>query len=291
MAYQLATLFHNPIRLPLSGYLSASIASLILVLFCYNESFLWIYVLALSIGLQGIREAMSEGRKISTFKKRLSRILGFAISVLFNQYFIVLIAACVILLAIVAFPQDIRKRDLSFNRNLSIDLFAATMVVHQSHYFSYAYFIPYLFLKILRIDLVFDGVIFAVGWVSYSIAFLVYGKKRLLVSLSVGHFLASMTLGLLFVYSSDFPISIIAWFLSGFGGGTVYCLKGLQGLSEPRSDLDLWESIGHIFGLVISLLVVWIFGPLYVFLAGAMLAMSVGLLTTLVFPFMMKKRD
>lgn len=277
IAYQLATLLRNPVKLHPLQYVVFSIIGVVVTITAYNLIGFWISVLATSVGLQGVRGLTSKNIRVSTLLKRISRTLGFICSPLFEPRFLVIISFYVVLVALI-FLQDISTGKCVYLRKFSSNILSWTMVIHQTHYFSYAYFIPYVFIRGLGVNVLLGGIAFAIGWVSYSIAFIVYGRKRPIMSLLIGHLLTAIALATLYLGERHLLVVSAAWFMSGFGGGTVYCFRDLQHfMGYP--DLDLWENIGHVLGLVVSVFAVLLLGyPNVVFLNGSMIALSVAII-------------
>lgn len=291
LAYQIASLFKNPIRLSSRQYLGITMFALALSFFANcTESLLWVFIFTLSIGLQGMRTLASDRCEVTTLSKRISRIFGFATSIFFDYPIFILIPACLLVIFFVDRIDMIRQDAVRINKNFRNDILASTMVIHQSHYFTYAYFVPLLFWSSYNINPVFIGCVFSVGWISYSASHILFRKlfkdKRLLATVLVGHVLTSLALFSLVSYTGNFLASIAAWVLSGLGGGTVFCIRELHELSNKfSSDLDLWENLGHVTGLVVSLSAISIFQDFYyVFAIAGMIALSVAFVATLVLP-------
>jgi len=286
LAYQIGPLFKNPILLPSKFYLLAIVITLILSILPnkLTGSF-FISILLLSVGLQGMRELALDGQEVSTFKKRLSRICGFIGAPLFICHLITIVSVCALLTTLLIQRRIWEYGALCFNNNLKPDALSFVMVIHQSHYFSYAYFIPYLFILLLGVNLVYAGLVFAIGWISYSAANVIFGKKHPKISLFLGHLLASTMLASIFYYSNHLEISLLAWFMCGFGGGTVYCIRALQRGMRSSSDLELWENIGHNMGLFISLIGVFLLREFtFTFVFGSILAATTALLALFLRP-------
>jgi hypothetical protein len=281
VAYQAGALFRRPVELPPWQYIFATGLGFMLGLVNHESiALLVLTVLLLSIGLQGGRELILKKTQVSTFAKRVSRVAGFALSGFFDLRFLLAVA-------IVAFTTMLLlRKGLTgvtapfLHRNWHAGLLGVTMLIHQSHYFSYAYFIPFLLLYIHNVSAPLVGLIFCIGWISYSITPFIFAKQSLVRSFLFGHILATLTLFTIFGFFQNFWILILAWFLSGFGGGTVFCLRELErNLVSGKPDLDLWENFGHILGLAISIAVVGISGqPLIVFPVAGVIALLTALL-------------
>ena len=145
------------------------------------------------------------------------------------------------------------------------------------------YLIPFLFWQVHNMSAPFVGLAFCIGWISYSIAPYLHSRRHLTGSFASGHILASLTLITISVFFQNLWVVMLAWFVSGFGGGTVFCLRELESnLADRKPDLDLWENLGHIVGLAICLTLLAVFEqPTIVFLAGGVIAILTGLLLLL----------
>jgi len=226
---------------------------------------------------------MSKKFQLGTFIKRVSRVLGFALSGFFSLPVFIGLACIVVTVLIVLRRQIDSVNFLIIANKWRPNFIEFTMLVHQSHYFTYAYFIPFLFFQGHAIDFSLLGPLFCIGWISYSLTPIIFGKQPTIRTLVIGHLLASATLFMIFWFSRSFTYVTLAWFFSGFGGGTVFCLTKLHKQeADNESDLDLWENIGHITGLIISLLIILISGRLNnVFLAAGFIAFLTALLLPL----------
>lgn len=285
IAYQSGALFRRPIELPSWHYLAATASGLVIGLIIDRSiGLLIITIFLLSIGLQGSRELVLKKRYVGTFAKRISRVLGFAFSGVFDLHFLLAVAVIGLIVMLVMRKDLIGVPGPSFQRNWYAGVLGRTMLIHQAHYFSYAYFIPFLFLNMSGVSISLVGIVFSIGWISYSIAPLIFPKKSLIQYFSLGHLLASLTLFTIFSFSNNFWIVLGAWFFSGFGGGTVFYLREMEHSISEKTDLELWENFGHIFGLIVSITIIGISGqPTNLFIIGG----TIAVLTALFLPISM----
>lgn len=258
LAYQLGALFREPVELaPWQYYLMLVLSVLSAIFASHSPVLLFLTVFLLSVGIQGIRGMLSKMQESSTFVKRVFRVVGFACSGLFSWYGLLLVP--IIAVAITAvLARDLKgSKKLSIPRTLSIGPLGWIMMVHQSHYFSYAYIIPLLMVNYHAVDSRVAGLLFCIGWLSYIFSRKVFGETRLIRNFALGHVLASTTLAGIFLFFTDsIAVLLFLWFLTGFGGGTVYCLRQLRAESRTdKSDMDVWENVGHILGILICLTV------------------------------------
>jgi hypothetical protein len=181
IVYQCGSLFSKPVILNFNYYLCLAVIALIFSFVAYkNIVFLCFSVLLISIALQGIRGLTSEQCSVSTLQKRIFRIFGFAVAGFFSYYFLSSICALVISISLLFLKGWFKWEPVQFSQNTKIDLLGTAMIIHQSHYFSYSSFIPYLFISYHSIPIYYSGVLFIIGWISYSISHLLLGKFQFL---------------------------------------------------------------------------------------------------------------
>lgn len=277
LAYQMGALLREPIELTPWQYYAALILSVITAFFApHSPILLFLSVFLLSVGIQGARGMISEHHKVGTLTKRASRIVGFAFSGLLFLRMLPLVGVLALLLVLPVI-RDVRgPTRATVPRGLRPGPLGWTMLFHQTHYFCYAYMIPVVFAAVYNVEPGLVGVLFCVGWVSYISSRSVFGEERLIRNFAVGHVIAAITLAVVFwFYSTSFLVVLAAWFMSGFGGGTVYCLRELRAKSSTdRSDLDSWESIGHVVGVAVCLAVlVVVQKPQFVFAFASAIAL------------------
>lgn len=256
IAYQLGALFAKPIRLTVVQYFGGLFAGVVLAALPVRPlGLLWLSILLMSIGLQGLRSAAGEGREISTVVKRASRICGFALSGLVTHTVLAVVGLAALLIGGLVSCRASRRPGPSLQRSgWWPGLLGATMVIHQSHYFCYAYFVAYLLVVQWKLDIQWAGLAFCIGWISYAASPFVFRRMERVPAFSVGHVVTCILLSLIYLFPAYLPIALPAWFLTGFGGGTVFCLRDLQETGqEARTDLDIWENLGHVAGLLVAL--------------------------------------
>lgn len=281
LAYQGGALFSKPLTLPRWQYFMAVLLGTSLSLLGRNWLlFLFLQVFFLSMGLQGIRELVSKKANVSTFIKRISRVGGFAFSGFLNLTLLFVASIVVLLVIVVLWKGLMGVARISIQSNWHPGWLGITMAIHQSHYFTYAYFVPFLYVNNLGVSAIFAGILFCIGWISYSIAHFVFKGQPLIRTFSFGHVLAASSLITIFFFSGNFWIVSVAWFLSGFGGGTVFCLRKLEArITYQKPDLDLWENFGHVLGIIFALCIVaGTNKPEAVFLGSAGIAIATSML-------------
>lgn len=285
LAYQLGALFREPIKVPSIYYFVGLILSLFASFFASKSIILFfIFVFFLSMGIQGLRGLISEHIAFSTAEKRISRLAGFLLSGVLSEKLLPIISGFVLILSIFIF------NDLGWSQKrkpqwlCKYNPLGLTMMVHQSHYFVYAYMIPFIFVKYYSIRPICVGLLFSIGWLSYILSKNILGGKRLFLIFVGGHIYVAIILLIMYLYaSSSLILLLILWCLTGIGGGTVYSIRKIQDMSSnERGYLDAWENVGHILGLIICILFIYIYSnPSLVFLVAAILAISTCILFVL----------
>lgn len=245
LAYQCGNLVPKPLALgktPLCALAGA--AAVLAVLSCSAPWVLVVCTCCLSASVQGARSALA-GRRVSTATKRVARILGFLAACGFGPLAATALAVAVgIALLFLSIPAGARPEPHAYRQP---DGLAALMVLHQVHYFAYACLIPWLIAGHVHSAPLVMAAGFALGWVSYVLSPMLFRNTVSLRVLVAGHILAAVALAsLALMHRSGWVLPL--WFATGFGGGTVYVLRGLAaGIARPP-DLDVCESIGHVAG-------------------------------------------
>jgi hypothetical protein len=285
LGYQLGNLTPSIVRLPSKSLIVMAIVGCLFSVFGEDWPFAFYVAVTLgSVALQSLRRSISSKGDllVTTFTKRFSRIVGFAASGLFSY------GIATLVLLILIFVGYITIHNMDSTRHLPAKSLvppttpiAVVMVIHQAHYFSYAYILPALLLLHFPIPSAFVGIYFIVGWLSYiSTEKLIRSQANILVLL-VGHIIVALSLSVLGYFQSSLLLVMIGWFFSGLGGGTVYCLTRLNKLLtiQAHTEMEFWEDVGHVFGVIVSIILVTylFFNPFKVFYASAVIAVITGL--------------
>lgn len=282
LAYQIGALFTNPFALNGAQYRAlVVVAALVGIVVSRVPLVLPVALLFLGVGLQGLREEVQERARVGTLAKRASRVLGFVVAGFFDARAMVVVS--LVALALVSVrrvplePSPARPR---LARDRSIGVAGVAMVIHQMHYFAYAYVLPVFLLRGHKLSGIAAGLAFALGWVSYSLAPALLGKLPTLQVVVVGHLAVAAALVAMAVYCDRLPLLLAAWFASGFGGGTVFGIRLLArswASVDRTSDLDMWENVGHVLGVIAAALLMVIESrERLLFLMGAGLAFLVA---------------
>ena len=252
LAYQLGNCVPNPINLNKRGIEILSIGGL-LSIFTYILSekyiFLFFSAICLAIVIQSIR-SVQKGN-VRTSIKRTFRIIGFMLSYLLNIWMIMAIYG---ILIYTVFKYS-KNSEIAILKP-KIRFINIIMIVHQIHDFSYCYFIILLIVDLLnngRLYLI--GLLFSLGWLTYSYIPEIIKGKKYEKYLIVGHIYLSIIL--IMLANAKGIWIVVFWVLTGFGSGTVYCISKIveKDIGEgAKDDITFSENIGHILGIVIGLI-------------------------------------
>lgn len=260
LAYQIGNAAARPAtfagRIAIVGLATSST---VLLLLAPAGSGFWTAAIApLSWALQAARRnvALDARGKPTTVQKRGARVIGFVAAAFVPAW--IWIPAILISIAAAApvispATNSAKRAARGFGHPLEW-----TMLVHQTHYFSYAYAVPLLVAQPALGGLPFVGLWFACGWISYLSAETLWRRWPPQTAFIVGHLSLAVVLALLSISALSPWFTLVLWGLSGFGGGTVYGLTLLhkrQGLAPER--LERAEDAGHLLGVLTAILTVY----------------------------------
>ncbi|MFZ1726328.1 MAG: hypothetical protein WBO29_05305 [Albidovulum sp.] len=216
----------------------------------------WLATIALlSWTLQSVRrsvKAQDGGDLPTTVEKRTARVIGFVAASLLPP---IIMLAIVIGLLAAALPEMPKIQwSLPRSRRRVWHPLEWTMLVHQTHYFAYAYAVPLLVATTTLGGTHLVGFWFACGWVTYLSAEAIWRRCPPQFAFISGHLLLAAVLLLLSWFGNAPLAAATFWILSGFGGGTVYCLPLLHdqaGLSHEQ--LEGTEDVGHLLGIAVAI--------------------------------------
>jgi len=277
LAYQVGCLIRNPLNLSLRGaaFLQA-MALLLLPFMLHNTLVLLLLVSFISGGIQSARDWLTPKQPpVPVSIKRLVRVTGFIAGIICGAIFdfetlvpVSLISCLVIWTAIPT--SAIRTRWIQINRRWRPDGYGWVMLVHQIHYFAYAYvLIAHLLNPGLREETTITlrdagavSVWFALGWLSYISGETV--QKRIFglsarAAVILGHVWVVICLLFMAACIRNPHLLGMAWILGGFGGGSVYAIKELAEKRKCKADIELWEHYGHNIGVMLALTSVILF--------------------------------
>lgn len=256
LAYQVGNLFPNPISLNKFGLIIISFISIMMLTFINIIEFKYSLFLMSYIMLNIVVQSMRALKKsdINTSVKRIFRMSGFLIV----PFFSIKIILCI---SIILFFLSLRlEHDKSMKFKLinpKIKFINIVMIVHQMHYFCYVYFIIILMSSYLDKYKLILGVLFTLGWVSYTSVPHILKKSTYYKYLCIGHiWLAGILITIVLNIDNIYAITIL-WILTGFGGGTVFCINKINKCKDNTSELSMSfsENIGHVLGVAIGLLI------------------------------------
>ena len=227
--------------------------------------------LLLSLALQLRRRQFSSSKHVPTALKRTARVIGFLIVPLTPLMATIFFAS---LLVVVGgrFEKGLGRKTTA----PKVHPLLALMVVHQVHYFLYAYAVlSFVFLRTGESTTV-TATVFALGWVTYLSAEHLWGNWSLTKVFIIGHVNVATCLFAMYAVQSDVVEWCALWVLTGFGGGTVYCLTRLL-LSSSIEDISIaaWEDVGHVVGVTaaITLVFFWNFNEALLCIAASLAAL------------------
>lgn len=279
LCYQLGNLIPGVFRLPKKFLITITIVGCLFSVVSSKFPFaFYVSVTLASVSLQSLRRAISSkgDLMVTTFAKRLSRIAGFALSGMFSYWMISVVLVILIIVSIIGIPNTHVKPKLPLPTPIAL-----VMVVHQSHYFSYAYILPALLLLYLHVPTPLVGVYFIVGWLSYISTEKIVRSEKYVNILIAGHILVALSLTSLGFFYWSLPLVIIAWFFSGLGGGTVFGITRInkQLILQSHTEIEFWEDVGHVTGVALSILLAIFLSssPFKMFYASALVAIITAL--------------
>ena len=254
------------------------------------NSFLWSYiVLAIQLVITSycIQAAREKNKKsCPTWLKRSFRIGGFAISAIF--------VSCngqIILIASIFFSVLLLLRGTTIERVASgkkkYQGISLVMIFHQIHYFVYTYIMP-IYLYQNTKSFIAVAIAFAITWIVYLSPQVIVeksGNVKYKKVFFVGHSFLAVCLGLM-AWMSRFGCTegvLCCWLLTGFGGGTVFCIKHLCSKYE-KMNMDLSENIGHVVGPFLAVCICYYFPnvEITVLAFGSCISVVIALLSAII---------
>lgn len=210
-------------------------------------------ILTLSPCLQMARSLQKN--TVRTSQKRVFRIIGFGLSPLLSPFTLLGVS---IVTFIIALTQKSEFKNSITLPKLRPQYFI--MVVHQMHYFSYAYILLIIAGKLDNYHGFFTALLFVLSWITYTSAQYIFNGKKYYTYLINGHvFLVLVISGI--ALTTFVPLKIVLWVLTGFGGGTVFCIKEI--LKSKRGydyhALESSENYGHVLGVFCSIILYVLF--------------------------------
>lgn len=253
LAYHLGNLVPCPIQIRQNVLKVISLLSIIgwiAALFSPHYIVIFITTALSSAATQQLRSTAKSSA--SKHIKRLFRVSGFFIAVIFNPYTAIVFSVALFIFSLkykdayAQFENKVMIPKMKFMNNL--------MIIHQIHYFIYCYSI--LILAHNTYGTVIAAAIFLAGWITYiSMEPLCGDSKKYYVIFLLGHI--SLVLLLAGINISDSPIvQAILWILTGFGGASSFCIIKF---TKDVGQFDLYtntfsENIGHVLGVLFGVI-------------------------------------
>jgi len=285
LCYQIGNLAAGLVKLSRGAVISALVLTTGLTIFLpTSEGATFVSILLISLAVQKMRRyvtTVNSSMAPSTFTKRAVRIAGFACAGLFSYWSLVI--AEMLILAIVVYLACVLKESWFENPPIyrpRATMLSIVMVMHQCHYFSYAYLMPILFIRYATVPTIWGGVVFIIGWISYILSERLFHRFPLKQTFIFGHLVVSLSLMTISLFYNSSLILAAAWFVSGLGGGTVFAITEMNRHAESRVDLSFWEDIGHVGGVLITFLSVCINNMIVIadlFILSAVIAFSTAI--------------
>lgn len=191
--------------------------------------------------------------------KRSFRIAGFALSPIMiwsrgQIIFLISSLFCIFLLNKTATVKGENKKIIQ-ERNAQITGISMVMIFHQLHYFVYTYIMPIFVYKMTE-SIIMSSLVFSVTWIVYLLPQTI--AERLSIANYKNMFFfchlflaACMATIAISAYFYNTTIVLLFWLLTGFGGGSVFCIKHLCKRYESI-NMDFSENIGHFIGPLIA---------------------------------------
>lgn len=280
LAYQFGCFFPANVVLKKSVLLIIGSIAFGLAAFCSFFSSFMLMVIALLFISPCLQMARSfQKGSVSTGLKRVFRILGFAISPLFSPFILSVMALFIVF--ITALNKACGENRLNLRL---VPLPNIIMIVHQMHYFSYAYILLITANTIDKYNGFLTALIFVLGWVTYTSAQYIFRGKRYFTYLISGHIFLVLILFVMAISSSEI-VKLTLWILTGFGGGTVFCIKEVlrQRSKYDNQALETSENYGHILGVVCSIATYSVFRSMDAPIAFAGVFAAITVLLVLIF--------
>lgn len=258
--YQMGNLMISilPKRKTLDAIFSWTVCFLSIIYYIYpNFGILAIQLAFSSYCLQLMR--VHHKSSCPAWLKRSFRIAGFALSpiMIWGRGQVILLLSslfCIFLINKDAIVQGENKK--MFQKwNVQITGISMVMVFHQLHYFVYTYIMPILVYKMTE-SIITSSLVFSVTWIVYLLPQTIaeklnitnYKKMFFFCHLFLAACMATIAIS---AYFCNTTIVLLFWLLTGFGGGSVFCIKYLCKKYESI-NMDFSENIGHFVGPLIA---------------------------------------
>ena len=235
-----------------------------------------LFFLLLSTMLQNTRSAVKGDAP--KWKKRSCRVLGFISSaiVFFCAPYVYIVISAVLTIINIHLPKysyDNWIIEMAKNHTFKNNI-CYPMVTHQAHYFAYNYLILIACFEYYKSPII-ATLWFAGNWIPYTITEPLVKKTKMNNWMSIAifaHLFNAVILSSMSIFvNKNLIIVLLLWILTGFGGGNVFCVKkALEPYAEySKKNWSLSEQIGHVLGVVFSIIMYSIFKNIQSSLFGA----------------------
>lgn len=269
--YQIGNLLMNIISRKILPVIIFVAITIILAVFNIIRFSYYLFAVQLICNSYCIQHARMQYKKICpTWLKRCFRIGGFAFSpalVIYDGQIILIFSALLCLWAIIS-----NAKMYKFGANNTFEKIkhqkpgvSTVMVFHQLHYFVYTYIMP-IYVYTLTKSISLSALAFSCTWVIYLLPQIIAEKnetvnyKKLFFSCHLFLAICMLIIGIS-VYYQKSALALIAWLLTGFGGGSVFCISHLSKKYESI-NMDFSENIGHFLGPLTAVILCYAFGDM-----------------------------
>lgn len=224
-----------------------------------------------ALGLQYLRNNLKARAQLSVSYKALPRLAGFILAVLYSPPAFAALSMLTLGVYLFGFPIN---RSIWFSQRSSQSETRPylTMAFHSAHYFAFGYGVPLLFAGRYGFPVASLGLVYTAGWLGYYlISHLLPPSPRYL---AWGHLASALGILVLALSPTPWP-ALLAWTITGFGGGTIFMLSRLRAANpyDPAA-MDLWDNGANVVGLLLFLGFWGLGAPTPGFLAAAALALA-----------------
>ena len=259
LAYQVGCFFPTNISVKKMWLIILGIITLSLSVTLYAIPLYGVFlatVLTLSPCLQMARSLQKS--KVSTAQKRVFRIIGFGLSPLLSPFTLIGVSIVTLIIALTQkseFRNSIKLPKLHPQYSI--------MVMHQMHYFSYAYIVLIIAGSLDNYHGFLTALFFMLSWITYTSAQYIFKGKKYYTYLITGHIFLVLVISGIAVTTFE-PLKIVLWILTGFGGGTVFCIKEILKIWQGYDNhtFESSENYGHVLGVFCSILLYVLFDTL-----------------------------
>lgn len=239
-------------------FILSGISLLLIGFYLTNIVYASIGILILSTIIQQLKQTLTGIGPVKRGSKFIAKMLGIVSSIIMvhDHYLLLLVFVFTIPLLLVYFNWNIKQLRITTENTLTEISFSKSVnwihFFHHLHYFLFCYiFWHFLELK----NPIAYGPLFILGWIGYYIMekiFTMKGKVFRIHTIGIGHFFSGVTILLMLFSNYDYQIFFL-WFITGFGGGTIYMLNNLK----DKKELQYFEDWSHVLGCGLAALIIY----------------------------------